>query len=159
MWNYLVREKKIHIKCNCKQKHFLWFLLLSTPCMSHFHSYTLIFTTIHPNPIPDSLHSPNSTLIQHISTHITRILNLIPCISIPILPILLTPFPNFSFRRSQMAGENDILTSLKTLSTSWRRSHRSVFQRKQFFRIAVLQSIKLSGFSISLKNVQEGVQF
>ena len=82
-----------------------------------------------------------------------------PALLPPIPPILLTLFPDYQFWRLQMATENDILTSLKTLSTSWRSSHRSVWQRKQFFRIAVLQSIKLSGFSISSKNVPEGVQF
>ena len=53
----------------------------------------------------------------------------------PIPAILLTPFPNIPFRRSQMAAENDILTSLKTISTSWRSSHRSILQRKQFIQI------------------------
>ena len=41
--------------------------------------------------------------------------------------------------------------SLKTLATSWRSSHQSVSQRKQFFRIAFLQSIKLKGFLIFAK--------
>ena len=54
-----------------------------------------------------------------------------------------------------MAAKNDILTSLKTLLTSWRSSHRSVLQREQLFRISVLQTIKLSGFSISFKKISK----
>ena len=73
--------------------------------------------------------------------------------------ILFTPFPDSLLRGLKIATENDILTSLETLSTSWRSSHRSALQRKQLFRISVLQTIKLSGFSISSKNIQEGVQF
>ena len=34
------------MKYSCKQKHFWWFLSLSTPCMSHFHFYTLVLTPI-----------------------------------------------------------------------------------------------------------------
>ena len=101
--------KRIYTKYNCKQKHFLWFLSLSTPCMSHFHSN---------NQFPRI-----SNLIPCIPTAIPQIPTLIPCIShipklippispppyswhsqpdclhpYPIPPTLLIPFPNFPIR-------------------------------------------------------------
>ena len=134
--------KKSYIKCNCKQKHFLWFLPLSTPCMS-VSIHTPLFLPQFPRI---------SNLILCIATPIPQILSFFPefptspqwfaafpplfsifstwfsALLAPIPPILLTPLPDYPFRHLQMAAENGILTSLKTLSTSWRNSHRSVCQ-------------------------------
>ena len=60
-------SKRIYTRYNCKQKHFLCFLSLSTPCMSHFHSN---------NQFPRI-----SNLIPCIPTAIPQIPTLIPCIS------------------------------------------------------------------------------
>ena len=122
-------DKNIYIKCNSKQKYFLWFLPLSTLCMSHLHSDTLIVKPVPifnlipcipapilqiPTLIPCILHSPK--LIPLIFSPIHSILNLVACIP--------TPFPPFSSLRSPIwhldvhrwPQKNDILTSLKTLS-------------------------------------------
>ena len=142
--------KRIYTKYNCKQKHFLWFLSLSTPCMSHFHSN---------NQFPRI-----SNLIPCIPTAIPQIPTLIPCIShIPKLIPPISPPPLFMAFSTWLSASLPHSPhsphsvpqfpnpSLKTLATSWRSSHQSVSQRKQFFRIAFLQSIKLKGFLIFAK--------
>ena len=137
---------------------------LFTPCLSHFYpnssailiwfpEFPLYSQYLHPDFL-HSRHSHNDSPLFHPNSHI---LNLVPCIPTTICSIFVNPFSDFPFWRLQMATENDILTSL-TLSISWRNSHRSGLQRKQFLRTAVLQIIKLNRFSISSKNVQEGVQ-
>ena len=108
---------------------------------SHSHPYS-------PNPHPDSMHFPHSqTDSAHFHPYSWHSKS--DCLhSYPIPTILFIPFPDSPFRRSHMTAENETLTSLKTLLTSWKSSHQRVSQRKQFFRLAVLQSIKLRGFSI-----------
>ena len=145
---------KSYVKCNCKQKHLFWFLSLSTPCISHFHSYTLFFAPKSPAfliwfpvfphhflqipiLIPCIPHIP--TMIPGVFTLIPFILNLVSCIHTIMAPTILpTAFPDSPFQRLQMTAENDIWRSLKTLSASWRSSHWIILQRKQIFRIAVL---------------------
>ena len=125
------------MKCNCKQINFLWFLLLSTPFMFYFHSYTPTST---PSPRISNLipcistpipqfpalilcipHIP--TLVLHILTPISRILTLIPWIPTPFPPFpISTPLYDSTFWLSQMVAKIDISTSSKTLSTSCRSS-------------------------------------
>ena len=91
MWKYLIREIK-YIKCRFKEKHFLWFLALSSPCVSHFHFFTYIFNQLSTRFYPNSLHS-------HSISRITTLIFCIPHIPFRILtfppwfPTLLLPFP------------------------------------------------------------------
>ena len=80
MWKYLIREIK-YIKCRFKEKHFLWFLALSSPCVSHFHFFTYIFNQLSTRFYPNSLHSHS----------ISRITTLIFCI--PHIPFRILTFP------------------------------------------------------------------
>ena len=100
--------KRIYTKYNCKQKHFLWFLSLSTPCMSHFHSNNqfprisnlipCIPTAIPQIPHPDSLHFPQSQTDSPYFPPYSRHSQPDCLHPYPIPPTLLTPFPNFPIR-------------------------------------------------------------
>ena len=105
-------SKRIYTKYNCKQKHFLWVLSLSTPCMSHFHSNNqfprisnlipCIPTAIPqiPTLIPCISHIPK--LIPPISLPIHGILNLIVCIptQVPPLSSLRSPISQSEFENT-----------------------------------------------------------
>ena len=90
--------KLIYIKCRFKQKYFLWFLPLPTPCMSHFRFNNLHFYLISHAILPwfaasplhfshshiDFLHSAYPHSVSYIPTLIAHI---------PVIPTLIPTFP------------------------------------------------------------------
>ena len=157
------------MKYSCKQKHFWWFLSLSTPCMSHFHFYTLVLTPI-PRILPwfrvfPALFSKFWHWFPPFPRFLPWFLAFLPLFPVfspwfsafpqpiphPPPPIPFTRIPNPTLQLLQVNSENNISTNWKTLSTICRNSHQNVLLEVSFKRTKPNKNKKLQKTTLFLR--------